>query len=88
MLPAHSTLEFTRIVSKERDKIDNLKYEIKRIWNCRSVQVIPIVISALGTVSRGFGMWLRQSGMPYCIERLQRITLLGSGKILKKGLDT
>ena len=30
-------------------------------------------------------MWLRQSGMPYCIESLQRITLLGSGKILKKG---
>ena len=29
-------------------------------------------------------MWLRQLGMPYSIERLQQITLLGLGKILCK----
>ena len=36
----------TRVLCKEREKINNywdLKYEIKQIWNCRSVQVIPIV---------------------------------------------
>ena len=42
------------ITRKKREKIDNnycdLKYEIKWIWNCRSVQVIPIVIGALGAV--------------------------------------
>ena len=50
MLPTHLTL-----VSKERaEKIDNyydLKFEMKRIGTCRSVQVIPImVIGALRTV--------------------------------------
>ena len=47
MLPAHST---PRIVSKEREKIDNycdLKYEIKQIWNCCLLLVIPIVTGAL-----------------------------------------
>ena len=40
-----------------------------------------IVTSALGTVSRGFRMWLRHLGMLYCMELLQPITLLGSGRI-------
>ena len=57
----------TRVLSKENEKIENyhdLKHEIKRgIWNYRSVQVIPIVIGALGTVTRGFGNWLRHLGM-------------------------
>ena len=26
------------------EKYHDLKHEIKRIWNCRSVQVIPLVI--------------------------------------------
>ena len=49
----------TRVVSKQRQKIDNycdLKYEIKSefgtVVQFSSVQVIPIVIGALGTVSR------------------------------------
>ena len=50
----------------------DLKYEIKRICSCRSVKVIPIVIGVLGTVSRGFGGWLKQLGMPHCMERLSR----------------
>ena len=45
-----------------------------------------IVTGALGTVSRGFGMWLRHLGMLYCMELLQPITLLGSGRILRKVL--
>ena len=81
----------TRIASKEREKMNNycnLKHETKRIWKCRSVQVIPIVIGALGTVSKGFEMRLRQLGMRYCMELLQWISLLGSVWILQKVLDT
>ena len=40
-----------RIVSKEREKIEkyhDLKHEIKRIWNCRIVHVVPIALGALG----------------------------------------
>ena len=44
-----------------------------------------IVTGALGTVPRGFGIWLRHLGMLYCMERLQRKTLLGVGKDSAKG---
>ena len=78
MLPAHST---PRIVSKEREKIDNycdLKYEIKQIWNCRLLLVIPIVTGALGTVSRRFEMLPRHFGTPQCMKLVQLfLTLLG-----------
>ena len=56
----------TRVFSKEKEKIENyydLKHEIKHMWNCRSVQVIPLVIGALGTITRGFGNWLSHLGM-------------------------
>ena len=47
---------------------------------------LSIITGALGTVSRLFVMWLRHLGMLYCMELLQRITLLGSGRILRKVL--
>ena len=49
-----------RIVNKEREKVENyhdLKIEIKLIWNCRSVKIIPIIIGALGTISRDLSYW-------------------------------
>ena len=45
----------TRIEEKEREKINHyqdLKVEVKKIWNCRRVSVILIVIGALGTASK------------------------------------
>ena len=48
----------TRVAEKETETIDHfkdLKVEVQiKIWNCRSVSVIPIVIhvGALGTVSK------------------------------------
>ena len=41
----------TRIVEKEDEKVEkyqNLKYEIKKIWKCKKVTIVPIVIGALG----------------------------------------
>ena len=40
----------TRIVEKEREKIDHyqdFKVEIQKMWNCKSVSVVPIVTGAL-----------------------------------------
>ena len=37
----------TRIIEKEREKVDryqDLKWELKRIWQCSEVQVVPIII--------------------------------------------
>ena len=45
----------TRIEKKEEEKCTNyseLKYEIAKIWKMRKVEVIPVVIGALGTVAK------------------------------------
>ena len=45
----------TRIKTREQDKIlkyQDLKREIKKLWNLKSVKVVPIVVGALGAVSR------------------------------------
>ena len=50
----------TRVKMKELEKVEryqNLKREIGRIWECRKVCVIPIVIGALGTLSKDFSSW-------------------------------
>ena len=80
----------TRTVRKREKKgnYHDLKQEMKRIWNCRSVLVIPLVIGALGTVSGGLGKWLNLLGMPYNMELLQRVGLLGTARIIRKVLDT
>ena len=47
----------TRIVEKEDEKVEkyqDLKYEIKKIWKCKKVTIVPIVIRALGTLSKNF----------------------------------
>ena len=45
----------TRIEKKEEEKCTNyteLKHEIAKIWKMRKVEVIPVVIGALGTVTK------------------------------------
>ena len=51
----------TRVIENEREKVDkyqNLKFELKRIWNFSEVTVIPVVISALGAISMDFRKWI------------------------------
>ena len=53
----------TRIIEKEREKVDHyqdLKWELKKIWQCSDAQVVPIIIEALGTVSKSFQKWLER----------------------------
>lgn len=80
----------TRVVEKEREKLENyndLKFEIRRIWNCSEVQVIPIVIGALGTVAKSFKKWLDRVNPNLFFGTLQKACLLGTARILRYVLD-
>ena len=49
-VPAHK-----RIGEKENEKVEkyqDLKREIARMWNIRTVQVVPIVVGSLGSVTK------------------------------------
>ena len=46
-----------RVEEKEQEKVEkyqDLNREIGRMWEIRNVQVVPVVIGALGSVSKGF----------------------------------
>ena len=72
----------TRVAEKEREKINHyqdLKWEVQKIWNCRSVSVIIIVIGALRTASKHLRMWVSKlETAPGIIALLQKACLLGT----------
>ena len=46
---------YIRVKEKQKGKIERyqeLKTEIKRMWNIRSIKVIPVVVGALGSTSK------------------------------------
>ena len=47
----------TRINEKEQNKIEiygDLRNEIKIIWKCRKVVIVPVIVGALGIISMKF----------------------------------
>ena len=81
----------TRVKEKEREKIEkyqDLKREIGRLWECRKVTVIPVVIGALGTIGKNFKSWTKMIEMDNYLDLMQKACLLGTAKIIRKVLDT
>ena len=75
---------------KEEEKCTNyseLKYEIAKIWKTRKVEVIPVVIGALGRVTKHFEKWIEKLHLELTIEALQKPCLLGTAIIPRKVLD-
>ena len=83
----------TRIEKKEMEKKDaycDLKYEIFKVYKgeVNKVFIIPIIIGALGSVTKRFKSYLEQLKCDVQLEYVQRTCLLGSARILRKVLDT
>ena len=75
-----------RVVEKEREKIDKyrpLRDEIARLWSMRKVEIIPVVVGALGAVSKQFEAYVEAIGIKMNIEHAQKTALLGSARILR-----
>ena len=53
----------------------------------RKVGVIPVVIGALGTVTKHFEKWIEKLDLNFTIKALQKPYLLGTVKIIRKVLD-
>ena len=81
----------TRKAENEREMIDHyqdLKVEVQKMWNCKSVSVVPVVIGALGAVTKNLMMWVTKIGTPGILNLLQKACFLGTAKILRRTLDT
>ena len=76
-----------RIKLKEcakKDKYLDLARELKKLWNMQ-VTIIPIVIGAFGTVTKGLLKGLEVGGR---VETIQTTALLRTARILRRVLET
>ena len=73
-----------RIHEKETEKIEkyqNSKRELKRLWSLKKVEVVPVVVGALGCISKGFSGWMGTPGIILNVGMVQKSVLVGySGK--------
>ena len=79
----------SKVVEKEREKTEkyqDLAREVKKIWNMK-VNVIPLVIGALGTSSPLLPKRLKDIGIGQRITELQKTAILYSARILQKVLE-
>ena len=80
----------TRIAEKELEKVEkyqDLKGEIKRLWELRCAKVVPVVIGALGSVTKDFECWIEKMDIVPEVGVLQKTALLGTARILRKVLE-
>ena len=75
----------TNVWKKETEKISKygpLKVELQKMWGC-SCTVIPVVIGGLGAVSKNIEKHLTNIPGSLQVKMCQKITLMGSKKILQ-----
>ena len=78
-----------RVEEKEKEKVEkyqDLKKEIRRLWKLRNVEIVPVVIGALGGVSAEFDRWMGKLDITCTVGVMQKTTLLGTARILRKVL--
>ena len=77
-----------RVEEKEKVvKYQDLKREIRRFWKLRNVQIVPVVIGALGSVSAEFDRLMGKLGITCNVGVMQKTALLGTARILRKVLE-
>ena len=76
-----------RVSEKEKEKIERcqeLKREIKRMWNIRSIKVIPLVVGTLGSTSKKLKKCIEELGIVISTALLQQnSTARGSSYIME-----
>ena len=72
--------------SEKKDKYQDLAWELKKLWNMK-VTVVPIVIGALGTVTKGLVKGLEDLEIRGQEETIQTTALLTSARILRRVLE-
>ena len=69
------------------EKYQDLEREIRRLWKLKNVEIVPVVIGALGSVSAGFDRWMGKLGITCNVGVMQKTALLGIARIPRKVLE-
>ena len=54
----------------------------------RKVEVTPVVVGALVTITKNFEKWIEKIGIKIKAEHLQKTAILGTARILRKVQET
>jgi hypothetical protein len=75
--------------TKEKvEKYQELRWEVKKLWEMNKVEVVPIIIGALGALPKDLEKWLRRCKMKTKPGQLQKTVLIETAHILRKTLDS
>ena len=67
--------------------INKKKKELKKLWNMK-VTIVPIVIGAFGTITKGLLKGLEDLKVGGRVETIQMTALLRTARILRRVLET
>ena len=84
-LPADQRIKLKEC--EKRDKYLDLARELKKLWNMK-VMIIPIMIDAFGTVTKGLLKGLEDLKVGGWVETIQTTALLRTARILRRVLET
>ena len=73
--------------SEKKDKYLDLARELKKLWNMK-VTIVPIVIGALGTITKGLLKGLEDMEVGGRLETIPTTALLRMTRILKREIST
>ena len=68
------------------EKYQELAFEIRRIHGASKVTIIPIVIGALGSISKGPTTWFGKLDVPDFLGSVQLSAILGTAHLLQNVL--
>ena len=77
----------SQIIIIKKDKYFDLAREFKKLWNMK-VTIVPIVIDALGTITKGLLKSLGDLKVGGRVETIQTTALLRTAGILRRVLET
>ena len=79
-----------RVGEKEGEKMEkyqDLKRGIGRLCRLKMVEVVDVVIGALGSVTKEFDGWIEKLRITNHVGVMQKTALLGAARILRKILE-
>ena len=72
---------------EQKNKYLDLARELKKLWNMK-VTIVPIVIGALGTITKGLLKGLEDLEIGGRVETIQTTARLRTARILRRILET